>query len=122
MGYDEGLAHRIRERIEEDRRIAEKKMFGGLAFLVEGAMAFGIIGDELMVRVGPDRHADSLARPHARPMDFTGRPMRGFVQIEPAGFEDDAELQRWLELGIDYAASQAGRTVRARKAERGGPR
>jgi TfoX/Sxy family transcriptional regulator of competence genes len=123
MAYDEGLAQRIRELLEDDPRITEKKMFGGVAFLADGKMAAGIIQDELMVHVGPDAHDDAIARPHARRMDFTGRPMRGFVQIAPAGFEDDADLRAWIALGIAYAQKQArelaaGREGAARKKAR----
>lgn len=106
MPYDEGLAERIRALVEDDPRIQEKKMFGGLAFLFDGSMSVGIIRDELMVRVGPAAYAGALARPHAREMDFTGRPMRGFVQVAPEGFEDDSELATWVAAGIDYAATQ----------------
>lgn len=106
MPHDEGLAQRIREQLEGEPRILEKRMFGGVAFLASGHMAAGVIRDELMVRVGPDAYAEALARPHARAMDFTGRPMRGFVQVAPAGFEDDADLRAWLERGIAYAEMQ----------------
>ena len=112
MPYDEGLAERIRGIVEEDPRIREKKMFGGLAFLVDGRMSVGIIRDELMVRVGPDAYEDALSRPHARPMDFTGRPMRGFVQVAPAGFEGDAGLSSWVALGIAYAETQPAKATR----------
>jgi TfoX/Sxy family transcriptional regulator of competence genes len=105
MAYDEGLAQRIRERLEEQRGITEKRMFGGLAFLVGGNMAVGIVKDELMVRVGPDAYEDALAQPHARPMDFTKRPMRGFVYVATAGFEEDADLARWIRRGVGFAAS-----------------
>jgi len=116
MAYDEGLAQRIRELLEDDPRITEKKMFGGVAFLANGKMAAGIIEDELMVHVGPDAHDEAIARPHARMMDFTGRPMRGFVQIAPAGFEDDADLLAWLERGVAYAETQARKPAAVRKA------
>jgi TfoX/Sxy family transcriptional regulator of competence genes len=103
MPSDEGLVQRIRELLEGDPRISEKRMFGGIAFFADGGMAAGIIDDELMVRVGPRRFEEALARPHARAMDFTGRRMRGFVQVRPEGFEDDADLQLWIGLGIAYA-------------------
>ena len=80
-------------------------MFGGLAFLVNGNMAVGVVGDELMVRVGPDRYEEALRAPHARPMDFTKRPMRGFVFVGPAGFEEDEDLRHWIERGVRFAAS-----------------
>lgn len=115
MSYDEGLAQRIRELLEDDARIRERKMFGGIAFLANGNMALGIIRDELMVRVGPEGFAAALAQPHARAMDFTGRPMGGFVQVAPAGFEEDADLRSWLARGIDYAALQTQKPRRAAK-------
>lgn len=123
MPYDEGLAERIRGIVEDDSRIREKKMFGGLAFLVEGSMSVGIIRDELMVRVGPEAYAEALSRPHARPMDFTGRPMRGFVQVAPAGFEEDADLSAWVALAIAYAETQPAKAAKAAGAKKaGGPR
>jgi hypothetical protein len=106
MAYDEGLAQRIRELLEDDPRVSERKMFGGVAFFVNGNMAAGIIRDELMVRVGPESYEDALALPHARPMDFTARPMRGFVQVAPPGFEADGALRAWLARGVSHAESQ----------------
>lgn len=106
MAYDEGLAQRIRELLEDDPRVTEKKMFGGVAFLVNGHMAAGIIRDELMVRVGADAHDEAVALPHARPMDFTGRRMRGFLQVAPEGFEEDSDLRAWVERGMRCAAAQ----------------
>src|SRR5262245_32154189 len=105
MAYDEGLAQRIRELLDEETALAEKRMFGGVAFLVGGNMAVGIVKDELMVRVGPEAHAAALAEPHVRPMDFTKRPMKGFVFVAPPGFEDDADLARWVSRGVRVAAS-----------------
>jgi hypothetical protein len=92
--YDEGLAQRIRELLEEQPGLGEKKMFGGVAFLV---------------RVGPEAHAASLGEPHVRPMDFTKRPMQGFVFVAPPGFEDDADLARWVSRGVGFAASLPGK-------------
>jgi len=106
VAYDEGLAQRIRERVEEQPGLGERRMFGGLAFLVNGNMAVGVVRSELMVRVGPDGHAAALREPHARPMDFTKRPMKGFVFVAPAGFEEDADLARWIERGVRFAASR----------------
>lgn len=105
MAYDEGLAQRIRELLDEQPGLSERRMFGGLAFLVGGNMAVGIVKDELMVRVGPAAHGAALAEPHARTMDFTKRPMKGLVFVAPAGFEDDADLSRWVERGVRFAAS-----------------
>jgi TfoX/Sxy family transcriptional regulator of competence genes len=122
MPYDEGLAQRIRELLDDDARISEKRMFGGVVFLANGNMAAGIIRDELMVRVGPAAYDEALALPHARAMDFTGRPMRGFVQVAPAGFEDDADLRAWLGRGIAYAAAQERAAKAGRSAGRAKPK
>jgi TfoX/Sxy family transcriptional regulator of competence genes len=105
LAYDEGLAQRIRERLEERTDVEERRMFGGLAFLVHGNMAAGIVKDELMVRVGPAAYDAALREPHARPMDFTKRPMKGLVYVAPPGFAEDADLARWLERGLAFAAS-----------------
>jgi TfoX/Sxy family transcriptional regulator of competence genes len=118
MPYDEGLAQRIRDLLDDDPRISEKRMFGGVAFMASGSMAVGIIKDELMVRVGSEAHADALEQPHARVMDFTGRPMRGFVQVAPPGFEDDADLRAWLARGIAYAVTQEKKPRAATKPSR----
>lgn len=103
MAYDEGLAQRIRECLAEDSRVTEKKMFGGLAFLVDGNMCCGIVRDELMVRVGPEAYGDALAQPHAREMDFTGRAMKGMVYVGIDGFESDEDLAAWVGRGMAFA-------------------
>jgi TfoX/Sxy family transcriptional regulator of competence genes len=105
MPYDEGLAQRIRDVLDERPDIAEKRMFGGLAFLLGGHMCVGVIGEELMVRVGPEGYQAAIREPHARKMDFTGRPMKGFVYVASDGFESDAKLRRWVDRGIRFAAS-----------------
>lgn len=80
-------------------------MFGGLAFLLSGNMCVGVVGDELMVRVGPDAYREAMDQPHARKMDFTGRPMKGFVYVGCKGFESDADLGGWVARGIGFASS-----------------
>jgi hypothetical protein len=97
MAFDEGLAQRLREILQSEKGIVEKKMFGGLAFMSRNYMFVGILGDVLMARVGPDYHAEALGRAHVREMDFTGRPMRGYVFVDPPGCEDDAALADWVE-------------------------
>ena len=116
MPYDEGLVQRIREQLDDDPRVSEKRMFGGIVFFVNGNMAAGAIQDELMVRVGPDGHDEAVAQPHARAMDFTGRPMRGFVQVAPAGFEEDEDLRAWLARGIAFAEKHEKKAPRAKQA------
>ncbi len=97
MAYDEGVAERLRDVFGERVGVVEKKMFGGLAFMVSGHMCCGIVGDTLMARVGPEQYDGALARPHAREMDFTGRSMKGFVYVGPEGFETDESLRSWVE-------------------------
>ena len=80
-------------------------MFGGLAFMLSGNMLCGIAGDSLMARVGPRRYEEALARPHAREMDFTGRPLRGFVYVAPEGFESDADLAAWVRICEDFVGT-----------------
>jgi len=105
MAYDEKLADRVREVLKRKRGISEKKMFGGLAFLVSGHMACGVIGKELMVRVGPDAYDAALKKAGAREMDFTGRPMKGMVYVGPRGFRSAPSLKAWVEQGLSYARS-----------------
>jgi hypothetical protein len=103
MAYDEGLAERIRGILDERPDVTEKRMFGGIAFMVSGRMCVGIVKEDLMVRVGPERYEELLAQPHARAMDFTGRPMKGFLFVEPGGFEEDADLAQWVGDAVSYA-------------------
>jgi TfoX/Sxy family transcriptional regulator of competence genes len=105
MAYDEGLAERIRGVLDAQPGVSEKRMFGGVAFLVKGHMGVGIVQDKLMVRVGPESYDRVLRERHARRMDFTGRPMKGFVYVLPEGYETDGDLQRWVNLGVSYVTS-----------------
>jgi hypothetical protein len=104
MAYDECLAQRLREHFADRRDLAEKKMFGGLAFMFRGHMLIGISGEVLMARVGPEQYDSALKRPHARAMDFTGRPMKGFVYVDPPGFSTDAKLEKWIGLCLAFNA------------------
>jgi TfoX/Sxy family transcriptional regulator of competence genes len=103
MAYDEDLAGRLRDTLKRRRGVKEKKMFGGLAFMVHGNMCVGIVGEDLMVRVGPDATADALKRKHARPMDFTGKPLKGMVYVGPKGIRREQDLRSWVELGLKFA-------------------
>ena len=105
MTYDEGLAQRIREAFDERSDVTEKRMFGGVAFMVRGHMCCGVAREDLMVRVGPDAYGDALAQPHAREMDFTGKPMRGMVYVAPEGVDEDADLEAWIERGVAFSGS-----------------
>ena len=105
MAYDEGLAQRIRDLLDDREDLSERKMFGGLCFMIGGNVSCGVVGKELMLRVGKDRYEALLALPHARDMDFTGKPMRGMCYVGPEGIEDDGDLSTWVFRGIDYASS-----------------
>ena len=105
MAYDEVLAERVRRALAGRNDLSEKKMFGGIAFMLHGNMSCGVEKYQLMVRVGPERHEEALAQPHARPMDFTGRPMRGMVYVTPEGCRTDEALKRWVEQGLNFAAT-----------------
>ncbi|MFG3410490.1 RNA methyltransferase [Streptomyces sp. CC53] len=104
MAFDEGLAERVRAHLGADPAVMEKRMFGGLAFLHAGNMAVGVIGDDLMVRVGPDATDTALARPGARVFDFTGRPMRGWVVVDASVLTEDEALAEWVDQGYAFAA------------------
>jgi TfoX/Sxy family transcriptional regulator of competence genes len=95
----------VRCVLAERSDVIERRMFGGLCFLVGGSMSCGIVENDLMVRVGPDAHAAAMAARHTRPMDFTGKPIRGFVYVAPQGLRTAAALRKWVALGVDFAVS-----------------
>lgn len=97
MAYAEELAERIRDVVFEREGVTEKKMFGGIAFLDRGRMFAGVSGDKLMARVGKEHYPDCLRRKHVREMDFTGRPMQGYVYVEAPGTRSDEQLAAWLQ-------------------------
>jgi hypothetical protein len=105
MPYDAGLAQRLRESLTDVPDLSEKKMFGGLAFLVAGNLCVGVIGDELVARVGPDGFPAAVERAGARVFDFSGRPMKGWVMVRPEGFEDDDALGDWVGRSLTFARS-----------------
>jgi hypothetical protein len=105
MAYDDGLAERVRELLAGEPALIEKAMFGGLAFLLGGNMSVWIVGEELLVRVGPEAVEDALTRPHTRGFDMAGRRMRGWILVAPEGIEDDDELGAWVTRGVAFAGS-----------------
>jgi len=105
MPYNEKLADRIRMTLAGRDDVIERKMFGGMAFMVSGSMACGIIGDDLMARVGADQFEVALARPHAKVMDLTGRPMSGFVIVEASGIRSAPALKKWVDETVAFATS-----------------
>jgi|SRR5829696_6519150 len=106
MAYDEALEKRIRKVLAARRDdVREQKMFGGIAFMAGGHMCVGVIGEDLMARLGEDGADAALDEPHTRPMDFTGRPMRNMVYVAPAGTRDDAALAAWIDRALAFVAT-----------------
>jgi len=105
MAFDESLADRVRDALSARDELTERKMFGGIAFMVGGNMAVGVIEDDLMVRLDPSDAEKALAEPATRPMDFTGRPMRGMLFVDSEGTDADEDLAGWVDAGADFAAS-----------------
>lgn len=115
MNYDESVAARVRRMLSRRRDVVEKRMVGGLSFIVRGSMCCGVTGDRLMVRVGPDARTRMLAKPHTVPMKFAGRSLAGFICVKPAGYRSDRALQAWLQCGIDFVATLPVRRVTPRR-------
>jgi TfoX/Sxy family transcriptional regulator of competence genes len=105
MAYDETLADRIRELLSARAEVSERKMFGGIAFMVAGNMACGVLAEDLIVRLGDEEARKALEEDGVRPFDFTGRPMKTTVYVSPERTTEDAGLAEWVEAGADYAAS-----------------
>lgn len=106
MAYDEGLAERVREIASARPGVVERKMFGGLAWMVGGHMACAVMGEDLLVRIDPEETAEACREPHVGEFGRPGaKPMRGFVRVEAEGLAEDAELARWVDRGAEWAAS-----------------
>lgn len=104
MAYDEGVAQRVREVLETRPGVVERRFFGGLAFMLNGHVCVVVVGHELTVRVGARQYAECLKLPHARPMDFTGKPLTGFLYVGEKGFESDADLFAWIERAVTFVS------------------
>jgi TfoX/Sxy family transcriptional regulator of competence genes len=105
MAYDEDLAERVRDALAARSDVSERKMFGGIAFMVGGNMACGVLGEDLIVRLGDEEGEKALQEDGVRPFDFTGKPMKGIVYVSPERTSDDSGLTEWVEAGADHAAS-----------------
>lgn len=105
MAYDEELADRVREALSARAELSERKMFGGIGFMLAGNMAVGVIGEDLIVRLDPDDGERALAEDGVREFDFTGRPMKGWVFVAPEATAEEAAFTGWVEAGADFAAS-----------------
>ncbi len=110
MAYDEKLAARVQEALGELPGLVEKKMFGGIGYMVLGNMACGVHGDNLIVRVGPAHYEAALAEPHTSPFNLTGRAMKGWVYVTPAGCQTAVDLQNRVQQGVDFALSLPPKT------------
>jgi TfoX/Sxy family transcriptional regulator of competence genes len=105
VAYSEELAVRIRDIVGARDGVTERRMFGGIVWMVNGNMACGTLGEDLMVRLHHEDAERALREPHVGPMDFTGRPMRAFIKVQAEGIASDAELGRWIDAGASFAAS-----------------
>ena len=103
MAYDEGLARRIQGIMVGLPGYIERKMFGGVGYMLWGNMACGVNGDDLIVRVGPEGYEEALAQPHTKEFDMTGRPMKGWVVVTADGVESDDQLEAWVQRGVGFA-------------------
>jgi TfoX/Sxy family transcriptional regulator of competence genes len=119
MAYDEATAERIRKLLSDRRDVVEKKMMGGLCFMVKGAMCCSVSGKGgLLVRVGPDVQEKVLREPHVKPMEMRGRIMTGFVRVDADGYRSAPALKRWVERGLDFVLMLPAASSRATKARR----
>jgi TfoX/Sxy family transcriptional regulator of competence genes len=118
MAYSEELLKRIRGILAERSDVVEKRMFGGVAFMVHGRMACGPQGDALIVRIGEEAASQNIGRPHVKPMDFTGRVMKAFATIESEGIKTDEQLRKWVLLAADFAVTDQGNTAAKSKKPR----
>jgi TfoX/Sxy family transcriptional regulator of competence genes len=105
MPFDNKLANRVQKILEKVEGLSEKKMFGGLCFLINGNMALGLVNEDLMIRVEPESYDKLLSQPYVRKMDFTGKPLKGFLYVGPKGTESDKDLRKWVLKGVEFAMS-----------------
>jgi TfoX/Sxy family transcriptional regulator of competence genes len=113
LSYDPAAAERVRQLLSGRTDVVEKKMVGGLSFLVNGNMCCGITGMDLMVRVGAEIREQALHEPHVRPMLFAGRALSGFICIDPEGYAADDALASWVQRGLDFVSGLPAKPVRA---------
>jgi len=113
LSYDPAAAERVRQSLSGRSDVVEKKMVGGLSFLVNGNMCCGITGMALMVRVGADSREQALREPCVRPMLFAGRTLSGFICVEPEGYAADDALASWVQRGLDFVSGLPAKPVRA---------
>lgn len=105
MAFEESLALRIRDALARKQGVEEKRMFGCVVFLLNGYVLLGVWKDSLIVRIGPEAYEDVLLEPHVAEFDITGRPMKGWVQVEPEGVEDDEQLKNWIQQAVKFVGN-----------------
>lgn len=105
MSYDNNLAERVRKVLTGHSGLEERRMFGGLAFMLRGNMCCGVVGDDVVIRVGPGEYGAALSEPNTREMDFTGRPLKGFVYVNAKGVASDKNLRDWVSRAVRFAGS-----------------
>jgi hypothetical protein len=105
MAFDENLAARIRQALGRKKSVAEKRMFGGLGFLLNGNMLVGVWKNSMIVRLGPDVCVAALQEPHTGAFDITGKAMKGWVMVEPAGVADDAAVRAWVRRAAEFVGT-----------------
>lgn len=118
MPFDEKLAERVRKLLKKEgggTGFSEKRMFGGLAFMLGDKMCLGVLGNRLVARIGPQKYENALTKPHVDPMDFTGRPLKGYVYVSPLGIERDTQLRSWLRQSIAFVSTQEKKKVAKRR-------
>lgn len=118
MAYDARVAARVRTALRRRRAVTERRMFGGIAFLVDGHMVCGVLDESLVLRLGPAGAARALARPHTRPMDFTGRPLAGMVYVDAPGHRRDRDLRAWLDAAVRFVRTLPRKTRASARAPR----
>lgn len=118
MAYDRGLADRVRSILERRAGFSERHMFGGIAFMINGHMCCGVVRTDLMLRLTPEGVTNGLRRPHTRPMDFTGKPMKSMMFIDAAGTDSDEALHDWVESALDFVRTLPPKKLTAKKATR----
>jgi len=109
MAFSEDLAQRIRHAMARHKTVEEKRMFGGVGFLLNGNLLVGVWKDSLCVRLGPEQAEEALPEPHVREFDITGRPMKGWVLVEPEAVENDGQVKAWIQRAVKFVGKLAAK-------------
>jgi TfoX/Sxy family transcriptional regulator of competence genes len=121
VAYDEKTAERLRNLLSARRDVVEKKLMGGLCFMVKGAMCCTVSSQGLLIRVGAEAQERMLGDPHARPMEMAGRTVRGYVRVMPDGYKTEAALRKWIQRGVDFAETLSTKSSSRKRCQRDVP-